>query len=480
MIQEHSTLLARLHKTLDNVLVVISFISAYHLKKNFIIFGIKGLSNDPNYYLVLLIVVLLAPFFFRITGFYQSYRGQTFYRIGIRVGKAVVGILAGTIIILFLLHESGVSRILLTMFSIILAGLLLLSKSVLYFTIKQYRSRDYNTRNVLIVGTGHRAKRMIKSLQQRKSTGYRITGCLDPFNSTSLPASRMLEGVNILGSINLLSTLLVEEIIDEVIFAADLGDIEHINELIRFAENLGINIHIVPDFQLEKIMYRPETATVYMDEFAGLPTISISTIPQRQGELLIKSGIDYLVATAGLVALSPLFLIVILLVKMTSKGPAFFIQKRCGLYGRTFNLFKFRTMIANAEDLKKELENQNEVEGPVFKIARDPRITPIGKFLRKTSIDELPQLINILMGEMSLVGPRPPLPAEVKQYESWQHRRLSMKPGITGIWQVSGRHNINFKHWMQLDLEYIDNWTLFLDFKILLKTVKEVLSCRGQ
>jgi len=480
VIREHSTLLTRCHKTLDLLLVVLSFISAYQLKRNFIIPDLSGLSTEPNYYMVLLIVVLLAPFFFRITGFYQSYRSQSFSHIAVRVGKAVFGILAGTIIILFLLHERGVSRMLLVIFSIILAGLLLLSKSLLYYTLQRYRSRDYNTRNVLIIGTGHRAKRMIKSLQRRKETGYRIMGCLDPFNDEPSSKKQIEGDVKILGPINMLPTMLVEEIVDEVIFAADLGDIDCINTYIQFAEGLGINIHIVPDFQLEKIMYRPETATVYMHEFAGLPTIAISTVPQRHGELLIKGGIDYLAAGAGLVLLSPLFLAIILLVKATSRGPAFFVQERCGLYGRTFNLFKFRTMVENAEELREELEQHNEVDGPVFKISKDPRITTIGKFLRKTSLDELPQLVNILMGHMSLVGPRPPIPAEVKQYDSWQRRRLSMKPGITCIWQVSGRNNIDFERWMQLDLAYIDNWSLLLDLKILLKTVQEVVRCQGK
>ncbi len=479
MIREHSKSLTWLHRSLDLLLVIFSFIVAYDIKRNFFFVGKTGLSIEPNYYLVLLVIVLLAPFFFRLAGFYQSYRTQTFYQIGLRIGKAVFGILAGTIIVLYLLHAHGVSRLLLLLFASFLGCLLLLSKSLLYYTLRHYRARDYNTRNVLIIGTGLRAQRMIQSLQRQKSTGYRIIGCLDPHNQKTVPQAPTAD-VKVIGPLNTLPTILLDQVIDEVIFAADLGDIDYINEYILFAEELGINIHIVPDFQLEKIMYRPETATVFMQEFAGLPTIAISTIPQRPGELLIKNCMDYLIAGCGLVLLSPLFLSLILIIKATSRGPAFFTQERCGLYGRTFNVIKFRTMVDNAEHLQGTLQDKNEVDGPVFKISNDPRITAIGKFLRKTSLDELPQLINIIAGHMSLVGPRPPIPAEVQQYQPWQRRRLSMKPGITCIWQVSGRNSIDFDNWMRLDLEYIDNWSVLLDIKILAKTVKEVISCNGQ
>jgi exopolysaccharide biosynthesis polyprenyl glycosylphosphotransferase len=454
---------------------------AYHIKRNVLFSGSKGLSTEPNYYLVLLIAVLIAPFFFRIAGFYKSYRIQTFYQISMRVSKAVFGIFVGTIFILFLLHEPNVSRMLYVLFILILTSLLLLTKSLLYHTLRHYRSRDYNTRNVLIVGTGQRAKRMIKALIHQHGSGYRIMGCLAPEETSERPVCKFVtDQIKILGSISILSNMLMNEVVDEVIFATDLGRIKCINDHIQFAESQGINIRIVPDFQLEKIMYRPETATVFLQEFAGLPTLAISTIPQRQGELLIKECMDYLGAGVGLLCLSPLFLLIILIVKITSPGSAFFTQERCGLYGRTFKMIKFRTMVKNAENLKKKLEQENEADGPVFKITNDPRITPLGKFLRQTSLDELPQLINVLQGHMSLVGPRPPIPEEVQQYDPWQRRRLSMKPGITCIWQVSGRNNIHFDDWMRLDLDYIDNWSLWLDIKILLWTIKEVASFHGR
>jgi exopolysaccharide biosynthesis polyprenyl glycosylphosphotransferase len=181
----------------------------------------------------------------------------------------------------------------------------------------------------------------------------------------------------------------------------------------------------------------------------------------------------------GLAVLSPLFALVALFIKATSPGPVLFAQERMGLNGRRFKCLKFRTMIVDAEARLAELQHLNEVDGPVFKIRRDPRITKIGVFLRKASVDELPQLWNVLRGDMSLVGPRPPIPAEVEKYERWQRRRLSMRPGITCLWQISGRSNVDFDRWMRLDLNYIDNWSLALDLVILLKTVPAVLTTRG-
>lgn len=480
MLRENSELLTILHKTLDVFLVVLSFVAAYYLKRSFFITGLRGLLTEPNYYVVLLVIVLTALFFLRITGCYLPYRNQSFFQVEIRVIKAVLGILIGTIVILYLLHENNVSRLLLLLFSGILAVTLLLTKGTVYYLLRRYRRKNYNTRNVLIVGTGGRAKRMVAAIERRQGYGYRIIGCIEAFDQTVAENAMLTEKVKVLGTMKLLPLLLLDEVVDEVVFAADLSHIPSINSYIQFAEELGISIHIMPDFQLEKIMYQPAAAAVFMEEFAGMPTIAISTTPQRHTELLVKSIIDYVGAGCGLLLLAPLLLLLMAAVKLTSPGPAFFVQQRCGLYGRTFGLIKFRTMVENAEALKQALEQHNEMDGPVFKMTKDPRITPLGRLLRRTSLDELPQLFNVLKGEMSLVGPRPPLPSEVGQYEHWQRRRLSMKPGLTCIWQVSGRNNIDFERWMRMDLEYIDNWSLLLDVKLLLKTVKEVVWGKGR
>jgi exopolysaccharide biosynthesis polyprenyl glycosylphosphotransferase len=208
----------------------------------------------------------------------------------------------------------------------------------------------------------------------------------------------------------------------------------------------------------------------------GFPLMTFESTSLKLGQLFFKRLFDFIVAGIGFILLTPFLFIVAILIKRTSVGPVFFKQLRCGMYGRKFVFYKFRTMIADAESKLKDISQYNEMNGPVFKMKNDPRITKVGKWLRKFSIDELPQLWNVIKGDMSLVGPRPPIPYEVEKYDIWQRRRLSMRPGITCLWQASGRSEIaDFDEWMKLDLEYIDNWSLGLDFKILFKTIPMVL-----
>jgi exopolysaccharide biosynthesis polyprenyl glycosylphosphotransferase len=207
--------------------------------------------------------------------------------------------------------------------------------------------------------------------------------------------------------------------------------------------------------------------------------VSYDPVPQLSFSIILKSLLDRILAAIGLVLASPVMLAAAIAIKMTSPGLAIFKQPRCGLNGRRFTLYKFRTMVTNAEELKKDLMKYNEVDGAAFKIKNDPRITPVGRILRKTSIDELPQLFNIIKGDMSFVGPRPPLADEVARYDRWQRRKLSMKPGLTCLWQVSGRSDVSFEKWMKLDLEYIDHWSLWKDAQILFRTVPAVLRGTG-
>ena len=225
-----------------------------------------------------------------------------------------------------------------------------------------------------------------------------------------------------------------------------------------------------------QVLRHIDLTSKYLDRYSGLAQETNCNL-----ELLVKSFIDYVGAIFLILLLSPVLLIVALLVKLSSPGPVIYSQERAGLNGRRFMVYKFRTMVADAEELRATLEDQNEMDGPVFKIKNDPRITRIGHFLRRTSLDELPQLFNILKGDMSLVGPRPPIPSEVEQYLPCQRRRLSMKPGLTCIWQVSSRRNdIPFEKWMKMDLKYIDNWCLLLDLKLLLRTLSTVILGSGR
>jgi exopolysaccharide biosynthesis polyprenyl glycosylphosphotransferase len=260
--------------------------------------------------------------------------------------------------------------------------------------------------------------------------------------------------------------------VDDIFYCMPVSDSHYnIEQIIAEAEQIGTTVHIIQEDFLEGF----KNKKTFDNSF-----ITHQTTPTKYISLKMKEAFDILFSAFVLVITSPIMLIIIILIKCTDKGPVFFKQERVGQNGRRFVCFKFRSMILNAESMVEELQHQNESDGPTFKIENDPRITKIGKFLRKTSLDEFPQFFNVIKGEMSVVGPRPPLLSEVKQYEKYQLRRLSMKPGITCIWQVSGRNSISFKEWMQMDLDYIDNWSVWLDMKIILKTITVVFKANGQ
>jgi exopolysaccharide biosynthesis polyprenyl glycosylphosphotransferase len=331
----------------------------------------------------------------------------------------------------------------------------------------------------LIIGTLERAKEMIRAITDNPGSGYKILGCLDLDGHDERIGKSVHDNVKVIGTLEDFQDILLAKTIDEIVFALPLKIVDNVTEYIRVAEKLGINIRIMPDFQIQKIMYRPESASIFLEKFVGMPTIALSSLPAGDTGLYFKTATDYVGAVLLFIVTSPLFLLIGLAIRSTSKGPVIFKQERCGLNGRKFTIYKFRTMVEGAEKLRDHLERENEMDGPVFKLKKDPRITTVGRFLRKTSLDELPQLINILKGEMSIVGPRPPLPDEVGKYKLWQRRRLSMKPGLTCIWQVSGRNNIDFEQWIKLDLQYIDNWSIWLDLKLIILTCKEVLLWHG-
>jgi exopolysaccharide biosynthesis polyprenyl glycosylphosphotransferase len=275
---------------------------------------------------------------------------------------------------------------------------------------------------------------------------------------------------SVLGTVADLECVLKEHVVDEVYFAAS----DHRGEVqgaIGVCEKLGV------PFALPAGGYRFGRAKCTQAAPDGY--LHYLSVPNKPVQLGLKRLVDIGLSALALIALSPLFFVVAIAVKVTSKGPIPFRQERVGLRGRTFYMLKFRSMVVNAEELRAKLSAANELTGPVFKMKRDPRVTPFGRFMRKYSIDELPQLINVLRGDMSLVGPRPPLPTEVAQYEAWQRRRLSVRPGLTCVWQVSGRNQISFLDWMRLDMQYIDHWSFAHDIGLILRTIPVVLLGRG-
>jgi exopolysaccharide biosynthesis polyprenyl glycosylphosphotransferase len=269
-----------------------------------------------------------------------------------------------------------------------------------------------------------------------------------------------------------LPAILRSHVVDEVIFAVGSDKLAELEEVFLMCDEEGVRTRVAVDF------FPHVNSTVSLDRFGDTPLLTFSAAPYDEVKLLLKRTTDILVAAAGIIVLAPLMVAISILIRLTSPGPAIFRQVRCGLNGRLFLFYKFRSMVHNAEELKKDLEHLNTRE-TVFKIPHDPRLTRLGWYLRKFSIDEWPQLWNVLRGDMSLVGPRPAVPGEVEHYKRWQRRRLRMRPGLTCLWAISGRDNVDFETWMKMDMQYIDNWSLALDWKILLRTIPRVLTGHG-
>jgi exopolysaccharide biosynthesis polyprenyl glycosylphosphotransferase len=324
-------------------------------------------------------------------------------------------------------------------------------------------------RHILIVGTGRKAREMGELVSRYSDWGLRILGYVGVDRAGSSVGTP-----DLLGSIADIPAIIENNVVDEIIFVGnEPRDLEGLDDVLAICKEQGVKTRVAADFFPVKVSH------VSMEFLENVPIITFSATPDHAFALLVKRVIDVLGSTVALVVSSPLLLILAVLVKLTSKGPVIYRQVRCGLYGRKFVLYKFRSMCEGAEDVLWEIKHLNEMDGPVFKMRNDPRVTPVGRFLRKSSLDEWPQFWNVLKGDMSLVGPRAPLPEEVKEYTRWQRRRLSVKPGITCLWQVSGRNEIDFQEWMKLDLQYIDTWSLFLDLKILLRTFPVVLLGKG-
>ena len=324
---------------------------------------------------------------------------------------------------------------------------------------------------VMVVGTGERARRLAQALERSLDYGIRLRGFLSD-HADSDAGEVTLDATYPVRAITDLPLLLRQHVIDEIIFAVESESLASLEEYFLLCDEEGVRTRVAVDF------FPHVNSTVSLERFGATPLLTFSAVPYDEIRLLLKRTVDVLLAVAGLVVLAPFMLVIAILIRLTSRGPAIFRQVRCGLNGRRFVFYKFRSMCENAEELKETLAHLSTRE-TAFKIQDDPRLTPVGRYLRKFSVDEWPQLWNVLRGDMSMVGPRPAVPSEVEQYKRWQRRRLRMRPGLTCLWAVSGRDNVDFETWMKLDMQYIDNWSLALDWKILLRTIPRVLAGRG-
>ena len=358
-------------------------------------------------------------------------------------------------------------------FSLICSGLqfaaLFLLRLVVYFASRWISSSKRYSRNVIIVGAGPRAAYVRNVIEEHTSWGIHILGFVDNGNfpgGPSVPREHIFEFSDMKGLLN-------DQVIDEVIVACPRAMLGSIIEVVNSCASAGVPVTLLSDL-FGDFLPAPQAT-----RFGTLPALSFAPVHHNPIMLTIKRTIDIAGALVGLLIASPVVIACAALIKYNSPGPTMFRQVRCGLNGRHFMMHKLRTMETDAESEKTELRELNEMDGPVFKMTRDPRITRVGAILRRFSLDELPQFWNVLIGDMSLVGPRPPVPVEVSEYKTFEQRRLSMRPGLTCIWQVSGRNEIGFEGWVRLDLEYIDTWSITNDIKILFKTLPAVLTGSG-
>ncbi|MFC1708735.1 sugar transferase [Candidatus Omnitrophota bacterium] len=462
---------------LDTFIIGVSFFIAYFIRFKFHVFYkldifpshqvISPTIGNVQYLPVMVLIVLLWVFMLSLNGMYASVRTKTLLEIiWINIKAAFLTLLSfGSLAFILKIHF--VSRIFIIIFAVVAFLLLNLDKWLVYEIRHYVRVKGHNLRYFLIAGTGPRAEKFIKIIAEHPEWGIEVMGLVDDDVSR---VGKKVCGVEVIGTLSNIEHILQYKVIDEVVFIVPRSWLDRIQESIEICETQGVRAHVAAD------LFNLNIARAKYGELVGFPLLTFETTFAMEWQLFIKRSIDLVVSFIGLIFLFPLFLIVAILIKLTSPGPVFFKQRRVGFNGRFFILFKFRSMTKDAQNKVADVLHLNEMGGPVFKIKDDPRVTPLGKFLRKTSIDELPQLYNILIGHMSLVGPRPPLPVEVNEYELWHRRRLSMRPGLTCLWQISGRNKmVDFDEWMRLDLKYLDNWSLWLDFRILVKTIPTVL-----
>lgn len=421
-----------------------------------------------DYYNLLLPLLPIWGFSFhwaRASDFRQPYR-RTLFRHAKGVGLGLGLLVAGS----FLFKIGFVARTFVVIFGIVQLGLLTIGRVLLLETVAAIQRQHMDGHRVLIVGCGDAALSFARSLQRDARWNNRLVG------HVSVPGEDCNAEANpVVATLDSLSGLLDAEPVDEVVFAVKGFETQRFEPALRACDERGVDVLLTMP-QVVATEGKVEIANVTGFD---MPLLGMTRTSTDQGRLAIKRLMDILGSGLGLLLVAPVMLALAIAIKLDSKGPVLFKQVRAGRHGRKFTMFKFRSMVTDAEELRAKLEHLNEMDGPVFKIKHDPRITRVGRLIRATSLDELPQLFNIFVGDMSLVGPRPPLPSEVAQYEPRQRRRLSVKPGLTGLWQVSGRNQVDFDQWMKLDLEYIDNWSLWLDLKIIFQTIPAVIRGTG-
>ena len=463
MLQRDRHFRTQLHQLTDACVFTASFWLAYVLRGNEALSALLGLEAiGPGAFAsvawLYFALVPAAPLVLESQGFYNrpmlGARTAMFWPLL----KGCFILTIGLVLLLFMFREM-VPRVTMVYFGLIGFGFVWLKEELLRLAMHSRVAKAQYKRRVIIAGTLSEIARLRRLLQERAADSLEVAA---EFNLAELPPPRLIE-------------LLHEFSVSGVLVSARHTQLERVESIIQLCEIEGVEAWLIADF------FATQIAHASFDEMFGSPLLVFRSTPESSWQMLAKLLLDFIGALAAVILLAPLMLVIALLIRLNSPGPVFFRQQRSGLNGSPFNIFKFRTMATNAEQFQHELAAMNEMTGPVFKVTNDPRITSVGRFLRKYSLDELPQFFNILRGEMSLVGPRPLPVNEVKRFHDLAHRRrLSVKPGLTCLWQVQGRNKISdFQEWVRLDLEYIDNWSIWLDLAILIRTIPAVFSATG-
>lgn len=469
MFDEKSREISRLLFLLDILLTLLTMILLYRVREYL---GHDLGQSLAAYVALLLIIGVPLGFFLSKFGAYQGLRVVSLVKYAYVVSKAFAISLAILVAILFFLKVTFVSRSLLIEYAVIsIVVMVSVRGGLIWWYFRRSVQKGENYLKVLIIGTGRRAQHLTEMLNRHNEWGIHILGYLDT-DAEQVGGSVLNEKV--LGAVHEIEKVLTSQVVDEVILAVPRDSLSYMEQIVNACEEQGVRFRFMAD------VFDLQVARMQMVEMDGIPLLTFDPVAQNEKMLLAKRLMDLTFVLASMPLILPVMGLIALAIKLDDGGPVFFVQERVGLRKRLFPMLKFRSMVVDAEAKMKEIEHLNEAEGPNFKIAHDPRITRVGRFIRKTSLDELPQLLNVIRGHMSLVGPRPMSKRDVELFDKGiQRKRFSVKPGLTCIWQISGRSNLSFERWLELDLKYIDEWNLWMDLKILFKTVPVVLRGSG-
>jgi exopolysaccharide biosynthesis polyprenyl glycosylphosphotransferase len=487
MLKEHARAIGTFHLLMDMILTVLAFEGAYLLRVEMAQTTlVRYASWFKEFYrpimafeLYQLLLFLILPLWALLLYSFGSYRSQRLVSMKSQAWALFQAVFSGGVLLVILIFFTriggidiaNVSRTLIISFVIINYILLLSERLVARQLLSYWRRRGYNFRTVLVIGSGEQALKLAGLVDETTEWGLKMLGFAT--DDEEVLATGELDGRPVMGHITDMEQIIHRNVVDEVIFAVPRTKLWDMEDIFLLCEEEGIRTWVAANF------FPHLVAKIQLDDLQGLPLLTYTTTPTNEFMLLVKRIFDLGVALVMLIIHALPMLAIAAAIKLTSRGPVFFRQERLGLHGRPFTMLKFRSMVADAEARKAQLASSNEMNGPAFKMKHDPRVTWVGRIIRTLSLDELPQMFNVLLGQMSLVGPRPAPREEIENYERWQRRRLSMKPGITCFWQIAGRNKVDFDEWMRLDLQYIDNWSFGLDLKILLKTIPAVFLARG-